>query len=301
MCTYNGGRYVQAQLQSIAAQTRPPDELIICDDGSEDDTAYVIRSVAGTTGFPVSLLVNDERLGWTKNFEKAISLCEGDIIALADFLAEASLPKASDPIVLDDPVNSLDHKRLEYVVDRIVTLSESSQVIVFTHDIWFAVTLLARFEKKKDECTYYDVSASGSSIGIVQPGTHPTWHTPRNLAAEVNARIEAAKTAVSAAREDVLRTAYSSIRAWCEVVVEQELFSGVTQRYQPHVAMTRLGQVKPDRLPAAIGVILPKFEKACRITEAHSQPLPTLSLRPTLSELEEDWKELQAARKAYMQ
>jgi glycosyltransferase involved in cell wall biosynthesis len=84
MCTYNGGRYVQAQLQSIAAQTRPPDELIICDDGSDDDTADIIRAVVASSGLSARLLVNRERLGWTKNFEQAISLCEGDIIALAD-------------------------------------------------------------------------------------------------------------------------------------------------------------------------------------------------------------------------
>src|SRR5262249_46844155 len=36
MCTYNGARYLGEQLQSIAAQTRLPDELVVCDDHSED-------------------------------------------------------------------------------------------------------------------------------------------------------------------------------------------------------------------------------------------------------------------------
>jgi glycosyltransferase involved in cell wall biosynthesis len=31
MCTYNGTRYIQEQLDSIAAQTRLPDELVVCD------------------------------------------------------------------------------------------------------------------------------------------------------------------------------------------------------------------------------------------------------------------------------
>jgi len=38
MCTYNGERYVQAQLDSIAAQTRSPDELVVHDDRSTDAT-----------------------------------------------------------------------------------------------------------------------------------------------------------------------------------------------------------------------------------------------------------------------
>ena len=68
-------------------------------------------------------------------------LSEGEqkVIALADFLAEVGLPKAPGPIVFDDPVNSLDYKRLEYVVNRVVQLSESRQVVVFTHNIWFAI------------------------------------------------------------------------------------------------------------------------------------------------------------------
>ncbi len=39
MCTYNGSRFVDDQLASILAQQRLPDELIVCDDRSSDDTA----------------------------------------------------------------------------------------------------------------------------------------------------------------------------------------------------------------------------------------------------------------------
>jgi len=38
MCTFNGGRYLEEQLESIGAQTRPPCELVVCDDGSTDAT-----------------------------------------------------------------------------------------------------------------------------------------------------------------------------------------------------------------------------------------------------------------------
>jgi glycosyltransferase involved in cell wall biosynthesis len=41
MCTYNGAKYIAAQLASIAAQTRLPDELILCDDGSTDATLQI--------------------------------------------------------------------------------------------------------------------------------------------------------------------------------------------------------------------------------------------------------------------
>jgi glycosyltransferase involved in cell wall biosynthesis len=84
MCTFNGERFLGSQLESIAAQERQPDELVICDDGSSDGSCGVVREFAARVPFPVRLVVNTENLGVTKNFEKAISLCEGSIIALAD-------------------------------------------------------------------------------------------------------------------------------------------------------------------------------------------------------------------------
>jgi glycosyltransferase involved in cell wall biosynthesis len=84
MCTCQGGRYVREQLQSIAAQDRPPDELVICDDRSSDETIAAIRQFAESAPFPVHLEVNAERLGCSANFGRAISRCGGAWIFLAD-------------------------------------------------------------------------------------------------------------------------------------------------------------------------------------------------------------------------
>src|SRR6476659_5222108 len=84
LCTYNGTAYLKEQLESIAAQTRTPDELVISDDQSTDDTLRLIEEFAGTAGFPVRLSINESNLGIAKNFEKAISLCRGDVNVLSD-------------------------------------------------------------------------------------------------------------------------------------------------------------------------------------------------------------------------
>jgi glycosyltransferase involved in cell wall biosynthesis len=84
MCTYAGARFVGAQLESIAAQTRPPDELVVCDDRSPDETARLVEEFAARSAFPVRLHVNERNLGSTKNFERAVSLCAGDLVALCD-------------------------------------------------------------------------------------------------------------------------------------------------------------------------------------------------------------------------
>lgn len=84
MTTYNGARYLQAQLDSLIAQTRRPDELVVCDDGSTDATIEIVRRFAAAAPFPVHTRINPQRLGYAKNFERAISTCSGELIFLCD-------------------------------------------------------------------------------------------------------------------------------------------------------------------------------------------------------------------------
>jgi hypothetical protein len=227
-------------------------------------------------------------------------LSEGEqkLIALADFLAESALRIIPAPIIFDDPVSSLDYRRIREVAKRIAKLAEERQVIVFTYSIWLTTELLAYFEKNTDRCKYYSVTDDGGK-GIVVPGTHPRWDTVSQTTKQVNELIATAKATQGDVREAIVETAYSKIRSWCEVVVETDLLKRVTQRYQPNVMMTMLPQIRGDRLAPTIEVINPIFEKACRVMDGHSQPLETLSIRPTLDELEKDWAKLQTARNSY--
>ncbi len=84
MCTYNGARYLREQLQSIAAQAEAPHELIVVDDGSNDESINIVATFADSVPFPVDVHVNAANLGSTKSFERVISLCSGDVIALCD-------------------------------------------------------------------------------------------------------------------------------------------------------------------------------------------------------------------------
>jgi glycosyltransferase involved in cell wall biosynthesis len=84
LCTFNGEKYLQEQLDSFLRQTRLPDELVVCDDGSRDGTVALLEAFAAQAPFPVRRFINPENLGISKNFEKALSLCTGDLIALSD-------------------------------------------------------------------------------------------------------------------------------------------------------------------------------------------------------------------------
>ncbi len=83
LCTYNGATHLQAQLDSIAAQTQAVDEIILCDDGSRDATV-AIATAAQARGLPLHIYRNARRLGFVGNFAQAIARCSGAIIFLCD-------------------------------------------------------------------------------------------------------------------------------------------------------------------------------------------------------------------------
>ncbi len=84
IATYNGAPYIREQLASIVAQTECPAEIVLVDDGSTDETLRVLQEFAAEASVPVRIYKNEKNLGTAKSFEKAISLCTGDFIALSD-------------------------------------------------------------------------------------------------------------------------------------------------------------------------------------------------------------------------
>ena len=88
VCTYNGEKYLRDQLQSILDQTRPPDEIIISDDGSADSTLEIIEEFASSSGGPQPPVWRVETrakpLGVSGNFASALTKARGEFIALAD-------------------------------------------------------------------------------------------------------------------------------------------------------------------------------------------------------------------------
>ena len=83
MCTYNGERFLNEQISSILEQTYRNFELVIVDDNSKDNTINIIKEYQSKDN-RIKLFQNNKNIGFLKNFEKAISLCRGDFIALSD-------------------------------------------------------------------------------------------------------------------------------------------------------------------------------------------------------------------------
>lgn len=84
MATYNGAAFLRTQLDSIASQTVLPDELVITDDCSTDDTLTIAQEFSKNAGFNVRWSRNEEQLGYSRNFNRALMKTTGDIVFLCD-------------------------------------------------------------------------------------------------------------------------------------------------------------------------------------------------------------------------
>jgi glycosyltransferase involved in cell wall biosynthesis len=82
--TYNGANFIQEQLYSISNQLVLPDEVIISDDCSSDNTIELIEKFKESSPFPIYIFKNESNLGYSKNFNSALLRSSGDLIFLCD-------------------------------------------------------------------------------------------------------------------------------------------------------------------------------------------------------------------------
>ena len=230
---------------------------------------------------------------------KVLSEGEQKVLALADFLAESRMHNSKHPIIFDDPVSSLDYRRLKNVAARLAQLAEEHQVIVLTHNIMFAAELLSHRKGSGKRTRFMEVRDSGTEKGVVAPNVEPRLETPPNLSKRVEKAISEASQADPSSQDALIAHAYSLMRSWCEAFAEQELLGNVSQRYRANIMMTLLNKIKVERLNDAIAVLSPAFDRICRYIDAHSHPHEQSNVRRTSAELQQDWAELMKMRDQY--
>jgi glycosyltransferase involved in cell wall biosynthesis len=81
MATYNGDKYIRAQLDSILCQLQEGDELVISDDSSSDGTIGIIQSIPDRR---IRLYTGNTFRDPIQNFQHCLLLARGDYIFLAD-------------------------------------------------------------------------------------------------------------------------------------------------------------------------------------------------------------------------
>jgi glycosyltransferase involved in cell wall biosynthesis len=83
LCTYNGSAFLREQLDSIFSQTYQAVEIVIVDDASTDDTVSLLREYEAQHSC-IRLFVNEQNIGYNRNFERGCRLATSDHIAIAD-------------------------------------------------------------------------------------------------------------------------------------------------------------------------------------------------------------------------
>ncbi len=85
IATYNGEKYIEAQLRSVLSQTLSADEVLIFDDGSTDNTVDTVnRFIASNDCHGWQLIQNKENKGYCRNFLEGVLSTKGDMIFLCD-------------------------------------------------------------------------------------------------------------------------------------------------------------------------------------------------------------------------
>ena len=83
LCTFNGERFLRAQVESLLAQSHQDIEIIAVDDGSSDATVEMLEAYAAADS-RVLLKVRQERRGLAAGIEEGLAIARGDFVALSD-------------------------------------------------------------------------------------------------------------------------------------------------------------------------------------------------------------------------
>ena len=85
LSSYNGEKYIEEQLNSLYFQILKPDEILIIDDCSTDNTVNIIENFIKKNNLDNWILIkNDKNLGWKKNFIEGFKKATGNLIFPCD-------------------------------------------------------------------------------------------------------------------------------------------------------------------------------------------------------------------------
>lgn len=106
LVTYEGRRWVEACLASLAAQTHRDLEVVVLDNGSSDGTAAILARAAARDP-ALTLILEPVNLGYAGGHDRVIARAGGDLVCLLNqdvvldpgFLAEAAGAFEEDPTV----------------------------------------------------------------------------------------------------------------------------------------------------------------------------------------------------------
>ena len=209
MATYNGEKYIQAQLDSILAQTYQPLEIIIVDDSSTDNTVKLIKDYQ-IKHSNITLIQNLQNQGVVRSFELAINNCSGDYIALADqddvwvvnkleelhkHIGEALLIH-SDAILVDADLQIISNSYMQYsksnhyrtLCDYLLGNNVTGCCSMFRRSLWQQTGYIPQGFYTHDHYLAIMASAIGGTSGIkyyAKPLVYYRQHSANAIGAKI--------------------------------------------------------------------------------------------------------------------
>jgi len=233
-----------------------------------------------------------------KGKDPSAILSEGEqkVIALADFIAETNITTINKGIIFDDPVNSLDEERKSVIAERLVSISDTKQVIIFTHDLVFVSSLInyATDNTLLHECHW--IENRNGKPGQVWLRNSPTYEKFYRNAEPVKKFYSDANKNDCAPeqREFLVKNGFTALRTCYEVLVINDLFKNVVQRYNERVSVDSLSSVYFDQ--TLINELLDSFAQCCRYMEGHTHSDKYAYKKPEPSNLNEEIQRYEGLR-----
>ena len=229
--------------------------------------------LSGRTEFGVTK-VTLRLLDSTQKASNILSEGEQRALAMAMFLAELeSLPHTSS-VIFDDPSTSLDHVYRRAIAQRLVTLAETRQVLVFTHDAVF-LTELAMALQRIDRPASYKTIGWDELPGLVSEGL--TWATMDTKARLTDLANRAKGLTVPDGAypgnelERQIAGGYSSLRGTIERAIREIFMNNTVQPFTDVVSVEAFGAVIGHPVEEW-EQLLEVYDRACEATEAHDTP-----------------------------
>jgi energy-coupling factor transporter ATP-binding protein EcfA2 len=222
-------------------------------------------------------------------------LSEGEqrALALSAYLTETSVVAPSGPLIVDDPVSSLDRERCVKVAVRLADEVKNRQVIVFTHDLIFCNELCNAAEKLGFEPVVFSMIRNQNGSGVIDPSGLPWMGQP--IQKRIN-KIKADFAPIKKLHHSEpgeysyqIKNLYSRLRDAYERLVEEKIFSNVVTRGSDRIETKKLRYV---HLTDALAI---KFYDGMTKanTFSHDNPSSNASPIPEPLEVDSDLKNIQ--------
>lgn len=219
--------------------------------------------------------------------EDILSEGEQRVVALAAFFADATGRDELTPIIIDDPISSLDLNFEENATKRIVEIAKTRQVIVFTHRISLLVGMGEACNANDVPVKEMHIRSAAKGKGI--PDFEESYHgkVKSQLGGLKDRLVQAKKMDVDSAEyRDCIGRICQQFRICVERSVEDELLLGIVRRFHRNI--------RTNNMVMKLAAI---EEKDCKIVDdmmtkysfiEHSQPSDTYFLQYSIDEIEAD-------------